>query len=69
MSDELYGHDDSADLASRHRIDDSRKYPAQHPCLLGSAPRMRAIVFTSWTMRLRVYSEIRSQEFDHRRQW
>ena len=38
MSNELYGHDDSADLSSRHRIDDSRKYPAQHPLLTWVSP-------------------------------
>ena len=62
MSNELYGHDDSADLSSRHRIDDSRKYPAQHPLLTWVSPA-DAITFTSWSVRLRVYSEIRSQEF------
>ena len=38
MSNELYGHDDSANLASRHGIDDSRKYSAQHPLLTWVSP-------------------------------
>jgi hypothetical protein len=33
MSDELYGHDYSADLSFRHHIDDSRKQPIQQPLL------------------------------------
>src|SRR5258708_24521941 len=41
--------------------------PLSSACLLGSTPRLRAIAFTSWSVRLRVYSETRWQEFDYRR--